>query len=53
MSVFNKEPFAVKDGGSIPIIAQFEKGGVKTIMGFGLIVMQFIHQMNILDYQFL
>ena len=25
MSVFNKEPFAVKDGGSIPIIAQFEK----------------------------
>ncbi len=38
MSVFNKEPFAVKDGGSIPIIAQFEKElGVKTIlMGFGL-----------------
>ena len=36
--VFNKEPFAVKDGGSIPIIAQFEKElGVKTIlMGFGL-----------------
>jgi acetylornithine deacetylase/succinyl-diaminopimelate desuccinylase-like protein len=37
-SVFNKKPFAVKDGGSIPIIAQFEKIlGVKTIlMGFGL-----------------
>ena len=36
--VFDKEPFAVKDGGSIPIIAQFEKElGVKTIlMGFGL-----------------
>ena len=36
--VFNKEPFAIKDGGSIPIIAQFEKElGVKTIlMGFGL-----------------
>ena len=36
--VFGKEPFAVKDGGSIPIIAQFEKElGVKTIlMGFGL-----------------
>ena len=36
--VFNKNPFAVKDGGSIPIIAQFEKElGVKTIlMGFGL-----------------
>ena len=36
--VFKKEPFAVKDGGSIPIIAQFEKElGVKTIlMGFGL-----------------
>ena len=35
---FDKEPFAVKDGGSIPIIAQFEKElGVKTIlMGFGL-----------------
>ena len=37
-SVFEKKPFAVKDGGSIPIIAQFEKIlGVKTIlMGFGL-----------------
>ena len=36
--VFGKEPFPVKDGGSIPIIAQFEKElGVKTIlMGFGL-----------------
>ena len=36
--VFGKEPFALKDGGSIPIIAQFEKElGVKTIlMGFGL-----------------
>ena len=38
LSVFNKEPYALKDGGSIPIIAQFEKElGVKTIlMGFGL-----------------
>ena len=37
-SVYNKKPFSVKDGGSIPIIAQFEKElGVKTIlMGFGL-----------------
>jgi acetylornithine deacetylase/succinyl-diaminopimelate desuccinylase-like protein len=37
-SVFEKKPFAVKDGGSIPIIAQFEKIlDVKTIlMGFGL-----------------
>ena len=37
-TVFNKQPFAIKDGGSIPIIAQFEKElGVKTIlMGFGL-----------------
>ena len=31
LSVFNKEPYALKDGGSIPIIAQFEKElGVKT-----------------------
>ena len=38
LSVFNMEPYALKDGGSIPIIAQFEKElGVKTIlMGFGL-----------------
>ncbi len=38
LSVFNKEPYALKDGGSIPIIAQFEKElGVKTmLMGFGL-----------------
>ena len=38
LSVFNKEPYALKDGGSIPIIAQFEKElCVKTIlMGFGL-----------------
>ena len=38
LSVFNKEPYALKDGGSIPIIAQFEKElGIKTIlMGFGL-----------------
>lgn len=38
LSVFNKKPYALKDGGSIPIIAQFEKElGVKTIlMGFGL-----------------
>ena len=36
--MYNKKPFSVKDGGSIPIIAQFEKElGVKTIlMGFGL-----------------
>lgn len=38
MDVFNKRPLPVKRGGSIPIIATFEKIlGVKTIlMGFGL-----------------
>ena len=36
--VFNKEPIATKDGGSIPIIAQFEKilKSKTILMGFGL-----------------
>ncbi|GAK90294.1 acetylornithine deacetylase [Nonlabens ulvanivorans] len=49
---FGKTPIPQRSGGSIPIVALFEKelNSKSILMGFGLIAMRFTHLMSILVY---